>query len=143
RRARGLPRAGARHRRRTVPRPWPRAGGRVRLRGITRGVRGDGVPRPPGEPDPARGDLPAHRPAGRGELRHGARRLRRPRRAHRDGDDAGRAAARGQDGDVVNGLEVRDVVVTYPGGTTAVGGVTLDVPTGEVLALLGPSGCGK
>src|SRR5690606_967283 len=85
----------------------------------------------------------AHRPAGRGELRHGARRLRRPRRAHRDGDDAGRAAARGQDGDVVNGLEVRDVVVTYPGGTTAVGGVTLDVPTGEVLALLGPSGCGK
>lgn len=44
---------------------------------------------------------------------------------------------------MVNGLEVRDVVVTYPGGTTAVDGVTVHVPTGEVLALLGPSGCGK
>nr|WP_324650026.1 ABC transporter ATP-binding protein [Georgenia sp. H159] len=41
------------------------------------------------------------------------------------------------------GLEIRDLVVTYPGGPTAVDGVTLDVPTGEVLALLGPSGCGK
>ncbi len=44
---------------------------------------------------------------------------------------------------MVNGLEIRDVVVTYPGGPTAVDGVTLDVPAGEVLALLGPSGCGK
>lgn len=43
----------------------------------------------------------------------------------------------------MNGLEISDVVVTYPGGPTAVDGVTLDVPTGEVLALLGPSGCGK
>ena len=43
----------------------------------------------------------------------------------------------------MNGLEIRDVVVTYPGGPTAVDGVSLDVPEGEVLALLGPSGCGK
>ncbi len=42
-----------------------------------------------------------------------------------------------------HGLEIRDAVVTYPGGPTAVDGVTLDVPAGEVLALLGPSGCGK
>jgi thiamine transport system ATP-binding protein len=46
------------------------------------------------------------------------------------------------------GLTVRDVVVHYEGarrgtGTTAVDGVTLDVASGEVLALLGPSGCGK
>src|SRR5690606_7496930 len=69
--------------------------------------------------------------------------LGRPGRAHRHRHDARRTAPRGQDGDVVNGLEIRDVVVTYPGGPTAVDGVTLDVPAGEVLALLGPSGCGK
>ncbi|WP_159797707.1 ABC transporter ATP-binding protein [Puerhibacterium puerhi] len=40
------------------------------------------------------------------------------------------------------GLRVRDAVVRYE-GTTAVGGVSLDVADGEVLALLGPSGCGK
>jgi thiamine transport system ATP-binding protein len=40
------------------------------------------------------------------------------------------------------GLHVRDAVVRYE-GTTAVGGVSLDVADGEVLALLGPSGCGK
>jgi thiamine transport system ATP-binding protein len=40
------------------------------------------------------------------------------------------------------GLRVRDAVVRYD-GTTAVGGVSLDVADGEVLALLGPSGCGK
>src|SRR5699024_10591746 len=71
--------------------------------------------------------------------------LRRARRADRGRDDGRRTAARGQDGDVVSvsGLEVRDVVVRYPGGPTAVDGVGLDVPAGEVLALLGPSGCGK
>ena len=39
-------------------------------------------------------------------------------------------------------LELRDVSVSY-GDTTAVDRVTLDLPTGEVLAVLGPSGCGK
>ena len=39
-------------------------------------------------------------------------------------------------------LELRDVSVSY-GDTTAVDRVSLDLPTGEVLAVLGPSGCGK
>ena len=39
-------------------------------------------------------------------------------------------------------LELRDVSVRY-GDTTAVDRVSLDLPTGEVLAVLGPSGCGK
>jgi thiamine transport system ATP-binding protein len=39
-------------------------------------------------------------------------------------------------------LELRDVSVRY-GDTLAVDRVTVDLPTGEVLAVLGPSGCGK
>jgi thiamine transport system ATP-binding protein len=39
-------------------------------------------------------------------------------------------------------LELRDVSVRY-GDTLAVDRVSVDVPTGEVLAVLGPSGCGK
>ena len=39
-------------------------------------------------------------------------------------------------------VEVRDVVVRY-GATTAVGGVSLTVPRGRVLALLGHNGAGK
>jgi thiamine transport system ATP-binding protein len=46
------------------------------------------------------------------------------------------------------GLEVRDVVVRYGAtrrrpGTVAVDRVSLDVASGEIVALLGPSGCGK
>lgn len=39
-------------------------------------------------------------------------------------------------------LSLSDVTVRY-GETTAVDGVSLDLPDGEVLAVLGPSGCGK
>ncbi len=39
-------------------------------------------------------------------------------------------------------LTVRDLTVRFD-GLTAVEDVSLDLPTGEVLAVLGPSGCGK
>lgn len=39
-------------------------------------------------------------------------------------------------------LSVRDLTVRFD-GTTAVDDVSLELPTGEVLAVLGPSGCGK
>ena len=39
-------------------------------------------------------------------------------------------------------LSVRDLTVRFD-DTTAVDDVSLDLPTGEVLAVLGPSGCGK
>ncbi len=40
------------------------------------------------------------------------------------------------------GLRLDGVVKHYP-GVEAVNGVTLDLPSGQLLALLGPSGCGK
>lgn len=46
-----------------------------------------------------------------------------------------------------NVLEVRDLVVTYSGRhgrtVTAVDGVSFDIAKGEILALVGESGCGK
>lgn len=40
------------------------------------------------------------------------------------------------------GIEVRNITKTF-GGFTALGDVSLDVPDGELVALLGPSGSGK
>ena len=40
-------------------------------------------------------------------------------------------------------IELRDVTKVFPGGTRAVGGVSLDIGEGEFCVLLGPSGCGK
>ncbi|AKT50560.1 ABC transporter ATP-binding protein [Arsenicicoccus sp. oral taxon 190] len=36
-----------------------------------------------------------------------------------------------------------DVTKTYPDGTTAVGGLSLEAPTGQITVFVGPSGCGK
>jgi osmoprotectant transport system ATP-binding protein len=35
------------------------------------------------------------------------------------------------------------VTKQYPGGTTAVDGLDLEIPTGQTMVLVGPSGCGK
>jgi multiple sugar transport system ATP-binding protein len=40
-------------------------------------------------------------------------------------------------------IELRNVVKEYPGGVTAVKGVSLDIEPGELMVFLGPSGCGK
>jgi osmoprotectant transport system ATP-binding protein len=40
-------------------------------------------------------------------------------------------------------IRLESVRKQYPGGTVAVGDLTLDVPDGEVCILVGPSGCGK
>src|SRR4051812_8218208 len=36
-----------------------------------------------------------------------------------------------------------DVVKVYPGGSTAVDHLSLDLPTGRITIFVGPSGCGK
>ena len=40
-------------------------------------------------------------------------------------------------------IEFEGVAKTYPGGTTAVKGLDLAVPTGSLTVFVGPSGCGK
>ena len=40
-------------------------------------------------------------------------------------------------------ITFEDVVKVYPGGSTAVDHLSLELPTGKITALVGPSGCGK
>ncbi|MFI0351046.1 ABC transporter ATP-binding protein [Actinomadura sp. 9N407] len=42
-----------------------------------------------------------------------------------------------------NALEIRDLAVTVPGGRRVVGGLSLNVPAGRIVALAGSSGSGK
>ena len=40
-------------------------------------------------------------------------------------------------------VELENLCKTYPAGTEAVRGVSVNIKDGEFLALVGPSGCGK
>ncbi len=40
-------------------------------------------------------------------------------------------------------VRVVELVKDFPGGVRALGGVTFDVPKGELTSIIGPSGCGK
>ena len=113
---------------------------RLRVRGVAGGVRRHLVPGPRRPPHRAGGDLPADRAPGGDELRHGAGRVGGAGGDHRAGD-AGSSSGCGsrpwEPSDAM--LELTDVSVSYD-GRPAVVDVSLDLPDGEVLAVLGPSG---
>jgi multiple sugar transport system ATP-binding protein len=57
--------------------------------------------------------------------------------------DAGASAERAADGGPEGHLVLEDLGKTYPGGVTAVEGLSLELDRGELLVFVGPSGCGK
>ena len=44
---------------------------------------------------------------------------------------------------VESAVRVVDLTKEFAGGVRALGGITFDVPTGELTSIIGPSGCGK
>ena len=40
-------------------------------------------------------------------------------------------------------VRVADLTKEFPGGVRALGGISFDVPRGELTSIIGPSGCGK
>ena len=62
-------------------------------------------------------------------------------------DSAGMASQSRMGAPVEDGREpavrIVDLVKEFPGGGRAVGGLTFDVPRGELTSIIGPSGCGK
>ena len=40
-------------------------------------------------------------------------------------------------------VRIADLSKEYPGGVRALGGISFDVPRGELTSIIGPSGCGK